>query len=37
MTKEERVIAAVNSFNAGKDVKSILTHYKCSKSWLYKW
>ncbi len=37
MTKEEKVIAAINAFNAGTDIKSILQHYKCTKSWLYKW
>ena len=37
MTKEEKVIAAVNDFNTGVSVKTILQRYKCSKSWLYKW
>src|SRR5690606_26380035 len=37
MTKEEKVVAAVNDFNTGVPVKTILQRYKCSKSWLYKW
>lgn len=37
MTKEEKVIAAVNAFNSGVDYKSILKQFKCCKSWLYKW
>jgi transposase len=37
MTKEEKVISAVNDFNTGKAIKFILQRYGCSKSWLYKW
>lgn len=37
MTKEERTIAAINAFNSGEAVDSILKRFKCSRSWLYKW
>lgn len=37
MTKEEKTISAVNAFNSGEKVSSILKRFKCSKSWLYKW
>ena len=37
MTKEEKTITVINAFNAGEDLKAILTRFKCSKSWLYKW
>ena len=37
MTKEEKIVAAVNAFNSGEDVPAILCRFKCSKSWLYKW
>jgi len=37
MTKEERIMEAINAFNAGVPVNEILKRFKCSKSWLYKW
>lgn len=37
MTKEEKTIAVINAFNAGYDLQTILTRFKCSKSWFYKW
>lgn len=37
MTKEEKVIAAVNAFISGESLSGILTRFKCCKSWLYKW
>jgi putative transposase len=37
MTKEQKAVAAVNAFNTGEAVRSIVTRFKCSKSWLYKW
>lgn len=37
MTKEEKVIAAVSAYQAGEHLQVILSRFKCSKSWLYKW
>lgn len=37
MTKEQKIISAVQSYNQGNEVIHILRQYKCSKSWLYKW
>lgn len=37
MTKEEKTIAVINAFNSGCDLQTILTRFKCSKSWFYKW
>jgi len=37
MTKEEKAVAAINAFLSGETVLAILTRFKCSKSWLYKW
>ena len=37
MTKEQKIIAAVQSYLRGDPVIHILREYKCSKSWLYKW
>ena len=37
MTKEEKTVAAVNAFNMGEEVLSIVSRFKCSKIWLYKW
>jgi putative transposase len=37
MTKEEKIVAAVSAYNSGGALNGILTRFKCSKSWLYKW
>lgn len=37
MTKEQKIIAAVQSYLRQEPVIHILHQYKCSKSWLYKW
>lgn len=37
MTKEEKIVAAINAYNSGQDLAIILKRFKCSKSWLYKW
>jgi putative transposase len=37
MTKEEKIVAAVNAFHSGESLQVILNRFKCSKSWLYKW
>lgn len=37
MTSEEKIIAAVQSYNQGTPLIEVIKKFKCSKSWLYKW